>query len=90
MGSTVGTDELQGSSPLQRFPNPGSDEFTIRDTQPIQEVQLRSLDGRLWRVQQGQSNQMVLNVPELPNGMYLMQVLRKDGTWRQATWVKAN
>lgn len=87
-GSTVGMDELRGKNPLQPFPNPGSDEVTIWDAQPIMEVQLRSLDGRLWNAQQGQGNQMVLNVPELPNGMYVLRVLRADGTWQQATWAK--
>jgi len=90
LGSTTGTDELRDKAPLHPFPNPGSDGFTIRDAQPIREVQLRSLDGRLCKVQQGQGRQMELNAPELPNGMYLLGILRADGTWRQATWIKAD
>ena len=90
LGSTTGTDNLQGTVSLKPFPNPGSDRFTIRDAQPIREVQLRSLDGRLWKVQQGRDNRMELNVRELPNGMYLLRTLRADGTWRQATWIKTN
>lgn len=90
LGSTTGTDNLQGTASLKPFPNPGGDGFAIRDAQPIREVQLRTLDGRLWKVQQGTENQMELSVPELPNGMYLLRVLRADGTWRQATWIKAD
>ena len=90
LGSTIGTDELQRMDPLHPFPDPGSDKVSIRDAQPIQEVQLRSLDGRLWKVQKGQEKQLELNVPELPNGVYMLRVLRADGTWRQAPWIKSN
>ena len=90
LGSTIGTDELQRMDPFHPFPDPGSDKVSIRDAQPIQEVQLRSLDGRLWKVQKGQEKQLELNVPELPNGVYMLRVLRADGTWRQAPWVKVN
>ena len=90
LGSTTGTDELESMAPLQPFPNPGSDGFTIRDAQPIQEVQLRSTDGRLLKVQQGRGNEVELNAPGLPAGMYLLRVLRADGTWRQASWAKAD
>ncbi len=88
MGSTVNTGDLMRKHTLYPFPNPGSDGFTIRDAQPIQEVQLRSLDGRLWKVQQGRGEIVSLNVSELPNGMYVLRIMRADGTWRQATWVK--
>ena len=90
LGSTTGTDELHSMAPLRPFPNPGGAGFTIRDVQPIEQVQLCSLDGRLCKVQLGQGKQMELDVPELPDGMYMLRVLRADGTWRQATWVKAN
>ena len=90
MGSTVNTGELMHKHSLQRFPNPGRGEVNIRDAQPIQEVQLRSLDGRLWKTQQGRGNQVTLPVPGLPAGMYMLRVLRADGTWQCATWIKTN
>ena len=89
MGSTTGTEELRSMMPLHPLPNPGSDKVSIRDAQPIEEVQLRSLDGRLWKVLKGQGEQLELNVPELPNGMYMLCLLRADGTWRQAPWIKS-
>ncbi len=90
VGSTTGTVELPGKAPLHPFPNPGSDEVAIRDVQPIKEVQLRSLDGRLCKVQRGGDYQVELSVGEFPDGMYMLRVLRVDGTWRHATWVKTN
>ena len=90
MGSTVNTGELINGQPPQPFPNPGRDEVNIRDAQPIQEVQLRSLDGRLWKTKQGRSDQVTLPVPGLPAGMYMLRVLRADGTWHYATWIKTN
>jgi hypothetical protein len=71
----VGIDEVKSSAQISCFPNPGSDLVTIESSQPIQECQIYSMNGK--RVKAFNSNSF--SVREFDNGVYFIRVLTTAG-----------
>ena len=76
MAATVGVESGEWSMEnLRAYPNPANEHVTIDRLPEGSTVQLYDLMGRL--LQSSQEN--ILRVASLPNGVYLMRVLPKDG-----------
>lgn len=81
--STVGIDDAQSPlSAIEIFPVPANDHFnlSIQSAEPgLAQIELFSVDGKLaheWPAMQllAGNNQQQLNLPELPEGLYLVRI----------------
>jgi hypothetical protein len=87
--------EIQNISDVQLIPNPGSDRVQVRWTSYQSDavhIFLKDLSGKTMLnqellVEPGQ-NRLHLDVDRLPTGVYLVQVVSKDG-FKTVKWVKA-
>lgn len=62
------------------YPNPATDQLTLETAEPIREVRIFDLTGRLVLEDE---NTTILNVQSLQNGTYILQVQTENGTQRE-------
>ncbi|MCB0563818.1 MAG: serine hydrolase [Phaeodactylibacter sp.] len=77
----TGLEEPKGTRPdLQVFPNPARDVITIKSAQPLRELRVFDIHGRLVRIITGSgSGQQIVGLQGLPAGVYLLQVMTDMG-----------
>jgi hypothetical protein len=82
-GAYYSIDEYNSGPPqILAFPNPCTDQLTIKMLQPdkaFERVNIFSFDGRLLRKIASNSNQTTIDVHDLENGYYLFQTIDKEG-----------
>lgn len=68
-------------TPISLYPNPASDLVTVAfGSRPVREIRLSGSDGRLlMRFQDIQQEQIDINIANLPNGIYTIQLLTPRG-----------
>jgi len=72
---------------LSVFPNPATDQFTVRYSEQPQQLRLLDLNGRVLRnyaASQLPTGQMTIPTADLPNGLYLLDMITVAGE-RQST-----
>ena len=83
-------DDVDGVEQLLLYPNPTSDDLTLRFTPGMQEkvlsIEIHDTAGRLRQVlvppaSGGSSTLLVLPVSGLPDGVYFLTVRGAEGTW---------
>lgn len=91
IGNTVGTSEPGSISYIRLWPNPAQTSFRV-DLNGLQPVsgQIFTPQGRLIKeIEQGELNDEV-SVEQLPEGIYFLRVVEKNGAQAMVKWVKAN
>ena len=74
MGSTLGLSNVENKELISIYPNPTKNELIIKNEQvEINQVKIINSTGQVIRTFQGYSR--ILNVKDLPNGIYLIQFL---------------
>ena len=64
---------------LRVFPNPASQLLTILSEEPVKRIELLDIHGRLLHAQEGQrQNRLTIDLPLLPQGIYLLRVFTSD------------
>ncbi len=72
--STVSVDEVKNENQLQVYPNPANDLLYVRDTNGSEaQLKLLNLQGSLLRESQLNAGEAVINLQDLPVGIYLLQ-----------------
>ena len=85
-GQNAALEELiAANNSIELFPNPAHTFIHIAAKEPVQEVQVYSLDGKL--VQRGQLQNNQLDISNLQAGVYIMRVLSGE-SWKTVRWVK--
>jgi Secretion system C-terminal sorting domain len=66
-------------------PNPATETITISDLDPEQETSVAIVDknNNAQRVASGKGEELLLDVRDLPNGLYILQLKQKDITETQ-------
>lgn len=79
-GNITGINEVEGFE-FSVYPNPTSGEFTIKglNANSIESVILYSTQGRAVRTVEINSDLQLINISDLPNGMYLLHITDTDG-----------
>jgi Secretion system C-terminal sorting domain len=65
------------------FPNPVLDVLTIKtkDIEGDFVLKIYDVSGRIWLSKSFKSNDRALNVSDLPNGEYFVEIKHKEGVW---------
>jgi hypothetical protein len=74
----LATAEVSTKETLQVYPNPFQDVITISNTRDVKMINVMDATGRLVKTIEKPSNQ--INLGELKSGLYVLQLLHKDGT----------
>jgi len=80
------TNEALGSQSVQLFPNPAEEQFRLESDCPIQTIKVFSIQGEL--LLQRESDFEAVSVAKFPAGVYLLEVLDKNGKREILRWVK--
>jgi hypothetical protein len=75
---SLATAEVSTKETLQVYPNPFQDVITISNTRDVKMINVMDATGRLVKTIEKPSNQ--INLGELKSGLYVLQLLHKDGT----------
>ncbi len=75
----VGTDEVSLSE-IRIFPNPAKDNFVIRSSEKILQLQIVDLQGRVFRNTAENSRELHINISGMPSGLYLLRVKTEKGS----------
>jgi len=76
--SPVGTEELLNSSNVQFFPNPTSDQISIKSDSDLELTDLRIFDVTGRMVEQRKLNDPAIDVSHLASGVYLLKLYSGD------------
>ena len=89
-GGDEGIDEAVGSqqSAVSIYPNPASDYAVVTCDQPIQELTLCDVNGRLIRTMRNCGTATTLNTSTLTPGLYTLQVTTPSGTTTRKLAIK--
>ncbi len=63
---------------IQLFPNPVYDKFTILSNAGISKIEIRNTYGQISLIQTQHSNNAVVSVDKLPNGIYLVLIYQEN------------
>jgi hypothetical protein len=80
---TNGIDEIT-SDKLSVFPNPSTDQITIRSEKKVQSIEVIDLNGNVLKTIKAFDSQAVLNVSDLINGFYFIKCYTEDEILRRA------
>ncbi len=91
--STFANREIQEnnfSSSLKVYPNPVSEHLFVElNSEEIQAMFIRSIDGKTNRQIAITNSTMQINVADLTEGIYILQVVQKDGTLKNQKFIKS-
>jgi len=75
--STLSVDDVEFNTTISVFPNPTADILQIKSSQPIESVQLFTMEGKqLLNVQ----NRATIDISQLKSGMYVLTIKTQKGT----------
>jgi hypothetical protein len=65
------------------IPNPAQNRFTVKSNNNIArgEIVVRDVTGRLLIQKKINSEQMIVDSSDLPNGLYILSVTNENNTW---------
>ena len=61
------------------FPNPANGKITIRSSERMENIEIYSVNGRLYHSMVSADKEVTLSLTELPEGIYIAKVLSKNG-----------
>lgn len=64
---------------IKLFPNPASDNITVAGDEPIREVIMFDMSGRILRREEGAAEEIQLNVSDLVGGTYYLKIYSENG-----------
>ena len=65
------------------YPNPIGDQFNINSEVKINSLKLYDLNGRTWLEQAVDANKLLICLPELGKGYYILQLVTEKGTMQR-------
>ncbi len=65
---------------IRLFPNPANEQLTVTSDKPFESVQIYDLSGRIQQRRTVLANSIEMNVSELENGMYVVELNYTNGT----------
>ncbi len=83
----TGIDEVLANQSLRFYPNPATNLVEIETPEPIQQLELYTLSGRLLQRTQPMTTVYQLPITDLQAGLYLLRV-RSGDTWRTGRLIK--
>lgn len=78
---TTGIDAIAAQNTFQLYPNPTSTILNIKSDKQVDEVSVLSLDGKI--LYQSKIDNKQIDVSNLANGIYLLQIKSEEQVWRQ-------
>ncbi|MDR6514402.1 aminopeptidase-like protein [Chryseobacterium camelliae] len=88
INNTLGVDNALSKSKLQIYPNPVRDILNISGQETISKVIITAADGRRVTEVKLQANERSVDVRELPQGMYLIQIFTGNGIVHTFKFIK--
>ena len=88
INNTLGVDNAPSKSKLQIYPNPVRDILNISGQETISKVIITAADGRRVTEVKLQANERSVDVRELPQGMYLIQIFTGNGIVHTFKFIK--
>ena len=85
---TPGTGITQLDNKLSVFPNPSNGIINIQSTYKLNSVNIYNMIGNLVMVRNISSNQAILNIETLTNGVYFLEVISYDGSVINTKFIK--
>ncbi|WP_417591448.1 LamG-like jellyroll fold domain-containing protein [Owenweeksia hongkongensis] len=87
--STRGDKSDNEQSTLHLYPNPASNKLMVESNQPITQIKILNLSGKVIDVTEGESNNLIeLNIEYLTPGVYMLQVANKTKVYVEKLVVK--
>lgn len=85
---TTGIDEPTAASPVRISPNPTREMTTIQAINEIKSITLQNVNGQILQTIQVNANSHDLNLKDLANGFYFLNIQLADGQWTLSKVVK--
>lgn len=78
--TVISVNEIQQSD-ISLFPNPASNQLQIRSNHLIERISITDISGKTIYMEIDNSHQTALDITNLKNGLYLIQVITNQGTF---------
>jgi hypothetical protein len=88
IGEILSNDFKEFDSKIKVYPNPASDQLNIQCIEPIRNIEIRDLQGKLLMKLQAESNETRVDVSALKPGLYLVTGALKNGDAFHRRFVK--
>jgi hypothetical protein len=88
IGEILSNDLKEYDSEIKVYPNPASEQLNIQCIEPIRNIEIRDLQGKLLMKLQAESNETRVDVSALKPGLYLVTGALKNGDAFHRRFVK--
>lgn len=79
-GQLLGINQFADNSSITIYPNPTNDIVNVSTTETIEQINVYDMFGRLLKSQNGNNENEIISIEELPNAMYLIEVKAQKGS----------
>lgn len=84
----LNTETVQKTDLIKVFPNPVKDRLYLESQMTIKALEIIDYNGKRVKVQNNMFEKGVINVSNLPSGVYFLRILDSDENWNLIKWIK--